>query len=203
MKIHHKLISLGFFVCSSLGVQAQNLNSNIAKSINSKQTIFKTNYCRFYANSVTYVNLGVPLGVFTLGVIRHDKNMQNNAAYMAGAFALSSVLTNSAKNIFKEQRPYEKYPEITKLSSGGGYSFPSGHTSAAFSTATSLSLCYPKWYIITPAYIWAGSVSIARIYQGVHYPADILAGALIGSGSAYASYKLQKWMDRKHKVKYS
>ena len=180
-------------------VFAQNTNIDIVKSLNTNQSSFKTSYCKLNANSVSYVNLAVPVGVFTVGLLKKDKKMQKDAAYMAGAFVLSSVITNSAKRIFKEQRPYEKYPQIEKLSSGGGYSFPSGHTSAAFTTATSMCLYYPKWYVITPACIWATSVSVARMYQGVHYPKDILAGALLGTGSAFLSYKVQKWIDKKRK----
>jgi membrane-associated phospholipid phosphatase len=182
-----------------LTVFAQNANINIVKALNTNQSSFKTNYSKLNANSVTYVNLALPVGVFAVGLLKKDKKMQKNAAYMAGAFVLSSVISISAKRIFKEQRPYEKYPEIIKLSSGGGYSFPSGHASAAFTTATSMCLYYPKWYVITPACIWATSVSVARVYQGVHYPKDILAGALLGSGSAFLTYKIQKWMDKKYK----
>jgi membrane-associated phospholipid phosphatase len=199
MKKYCLLLLLPIAILLQLVVFAQNTNIDIVKSLNTNQSSFKTSYCKLNANSVSYVNLAVPVGVFTVGLLKKDKKMQKDAAYMAGAFVLSSVITNSAKRIFKEQRPYEKYPQIEKLSSGGGYSFPSGHTSAAFTTATSMCLYYPKWYVITPACIWATSVSVARMYQGVHYPKDILAGALLGSGSAFLSYKVQKWIDKKRK----
>ena len=79
------------------------------------------------------------------------------------------------------------------------YSFPSGHTSSAFCTATSLSLLFPKWYVAVPSYLYAATVGYARMYQGVHYPSDVLVGALVGAGSAWISYKVEKWMDKKHK----
>jgi undecaprenyl-diphosphatase len=120
---------------------------------------------------------------------------------MTGAFVLSSVITQVTKNIVKRERPFDKYSFIVKRSSGGGYSFPSGHTSAAFTTATSLSLLFPKWYVVVPAYLWAGSVGYARMYQGVHYPSDVLAGALVGAGSAWLGWKVQKWMDHIHHTK--
>ncbi|MBX2932740.1 MAG: phosphatase PAP2 family protein [Ferruginibacter sp.] len=175
------------------------MDIDVVKSLNTNQSSYKTNYCSFHANSVTYINLGAPLTVLTIGIIKKDKKMQQNAAYMVGSFLLSSAISNTLKNICKQKRPYEMYPEITKLSSGGGYSFPSGHTSAAFSTAASLCFYYPKWYIITPACLWATSVAVARMYQGVHYPKDIVTGAVVGVGSAWATYKFQKWMNKKHK----
>lgn len=188
-----------FFFFGDAG--AQDMNTEIVKSLNTHQSGFKTDYCKLFSNSVTFVNIGTPITVFAVGLKTNDKKMQLNAAYMTGAYLLSSVITTSSKNIFKAKRPFEKYPEIQKLSSGGGYSFPSGHTSAAFTTASSLCLYFPKWYVITPACLWASSVALARIYQGVHYPSDVLVGAAVGMGSAWITYKAQKWMEKKSKRK--
>ncbi|MBK8610048.1 MAG: phosphatase PAP2 family protein [Chitinophagaceae bacterium] len=195
----HLLLLICIFFQSE--IRAQNIDIDIVKSANEHQSLGKTNFCRFDANSVTFVNLGAPAAVLAVGLIKHDKQLQKDAAYMMGAFLLSAALTRAGKIIVKRNRPYEDYSSITKLSSGGGYSFPSGHTSAAFTTATSLSLYFPKWYVIVPAYLWAGSVGYARIYQGVHYPSDVLAGAVVGAGSAFLTYKAQKWIDRKQKAK--
>jgi undecaprenyl-diphosphatase len=71
-------------------------------------------------------------------------------------------------------------------------SFPSGHTSSAFNTATFICLTYPKWYVIAPAALWATSVAYSRMYLGVHYPSDVLAGAVLGAGTAYLTYYLNK-----------
>jgi undecaprenyl-diphosphatase len=47
-----------------------------------------------------------------------------------------------------------------------------------------MSLQYKKWYVTVPAFVFAGSVGWARMYQGVHYPSDVLVGIVIGSGTA-------------------
>ena len=203
MKKLHRLFILPVCIFFQISISAQNTDVNIVKSLNEHQTSFKTNFSRIDAQGVTIFNIAAPVGVFTAGLIKHDKKLEIDAAYMAGAFVLSSVITNVTKQIVKRKRPFEEYPFITKLSSGGGYSFPSGHTSAAFTTATSLSLYFPKWYVIVPAYLWAGSVGYVRMYQGVHYPTDVLAGALVGAGSAWLTYKVQKWMDKKQSHKSS
>jgi undecaprenyl-diphosphatase len=57
-------------------------------------------------------------------------------------------------------------------------SFPSGHTAAAFATATILSYYFKKWLI--PAFAAAVCAGLARIYLLVHYPSDVIAGAVIG-----------------------
>ena len=75
-------------------------------------------------------------------------------------------------------------------------SFPSGHTAAAFSLATSLSITYPKWYVIAPSAVWACGVGFARINQGVHYPSDVVAGAAIGVGCAFANIYINRWLNK-------
>jgi membrane-associated phospholipid phosphatase len=101
------------------------------------------------------------------------------------------------KQGFKRERPFKTYPELDKQSDGGSYSFPSGHTSSAFANATALSIAFPKWYVIAPSFVWASAVGYSRMDLGVHYPSDVLAGAIVGSGSAYLTYKINKWMNKK------
>jgi membrane-associated phospholipid phosphatase len=83
---------------------------------------------------------------------------------------------------------------VQNIAGGGSYSFPSGHTSDAFALATSVTVAYPKWYIIAPAFTWATAVGYSRMHLGVHYPKDVIAGAIVGAGSAYLSCKINKWL---------
>ena len=185
------------FIMAQFNSFSQNFDINLLKSINKKETSFKDIFFKADARSVTIFNIAAPVGVFTAGLIKHDKKLEIDAAYMAGGFIVSTIITQGTKRIVQRQRPFDKYAFIVKRDEGGGYSFPSGHTSAAFTTATSLSLLFPKWYVIAPAYLWATSVAYARMYQGVHYPTDVFAGAVVGAGSAWLAWKVQKWMDRK------
>ena len=77
--------------------------------------------------------------------------------------------------------------------SGAGCGFP--HTEPP--AGASLCLCYPKWYVVVPSVIWAAGVGFSLLYLGVHYPSDVLAGALIGTASAVLVYNLSKswWQD--------
>jgi Membrane-associated phospholipid phosphatase len=136
------------------------------------------------------------------GLIKKDKELVRNACVTAIASALNAGITNALKYSINSDRPFVTYPDIVKKSKAGSPSFPSGHTSSAFATATSVSLLYPKWYIIAPSYLYAGTVAYSRMDLGVHYPSDVLAGALIGSGCAYFTYKVNQKLliKKKHKA---
>jgi membrane-associated phospholipid phosphatase len=197
-----KKIFIFFFIilCFSFYSNGQNIDINILQPINQSETTFKNNFFRATAESVTIFNIVAPVSLLTAGIVKHDKQLQKNAAYMVGGFVVSSIVTQSMKRIIKRDRPYVTYPYIINRYVGSSsYSFPSGHTSSAFSTATSLSLLFPKWYVIAPSYLYAATVGYARMYQGVHYPSDVIAGALVGAGTAWLCYKAEKWMDKKHK----
>jgi membrane-associated phospholipid phosphatase len=171
---------------------SQNLDITILRSINSPETLPSDNFFRFVSNSEIYVALGIPSGMAAAGLIKDDEELLRNACVIFGSAALASGITIILKYSVNRDRPFVTYPDITKKSSAGSPSFPSGHTSSAFSTATSLSLAYPKWYIIVPSYAWAGTVGYSRMHLGVHYPSDVLAGAVIGAGSAWVAYAVNK-----------
>jgi membrane-associated phospholipid phosphatase len=116
---------------------------------------------------------------------------------MMGGIIVSSIVTTGMKKIIHRDRPFITYPDIIKRVEVEGYSFPSGHTSSAFCTATSLSLLFPKWYVIVPSYLYAATVGYSRMYLGVHYPTDVFAGALVGAGCAWLSFKAEKWISKK------
>lgn len=187
-------------LCSfiSLCALAQNFDTRLLNSIDERETTFKNNFCKGIAQSVTIFNIAAPTVLLSAGIIQHDKKLQKDAAYMAGGFFVSTVVTHSMKKIIKRDRPFVNHPLSIKRDAGGGYSFPSGHTSAAFCTATSLCLIFPKWYVVVPSYLYAASVGYARMYQGVHYPSDVLAGAVVGAGSAWLAFKAKKWINKKH-----
>lgn len=187
-----------FFCLLFTSSSAQNFDINLLKPINKNETNFKNKYLELNASSVSPLSVGIPAGVAIAGFISHNKQLQKDALYMGGAFIVSSIITQGTKRIVNRKRPFETYSFIIKRDDeSGGLSFPSGHTSAAFCTATSVALRYRKWYFVVPSYVFAVSTGWARMYQGVHYPTDVLAGAVVGAGSAWLGWKAQHWIEKK------
>lgn len=168
-----------------------------------KRTDGKTSFNKLMSGSATPISLGTPLTLWVAGVITKNNTLKKDALFTLEGFAYSQAITFATKAIVNKPRPHEYDPTLIALKNAKNGSFPSGHTSEAFANATSLTLISHKWYVAVPAYTWAGLVGYSRLYLGVHYPSDVIAGALVGTGSAWLSYKLNKWMhnDKKtHKV---
>ena len=90
-------------------------------------------------------------------------------------------------------RPCIDYPGISlaiPVPRATDYSFPSGHSYASFAAATVLYLYHKKWGI--PALLLAGAIAFSRVYLFVHYPSDVVAGAMFGVATAIACMMLVK-----------
>lgn len=111
---------------------------------------------------------------------------------------LSSVAADSVgnhlfKNQFQRVRPFnletEHFPVVVR-SQASGYSFVSNHASNNFAVAIFLSLFFPQ--VTALVYAVALLVSFSRIYNGVHFPSDVLAGAIIGTLCGWILFLLCK-----------
>ena len=189
------ILLLGTFSIFSVQVSAQNADIEMLRSINSNTGT--VGYSKFISNTTTGVAIGVPVIMGAVALIEKDDDLLKNAIYVGVSIGIDGVLTYGLKEIVHRPRPYVTYPDIMAYETETDFSFPSGHTSLAFATATALSLKYPKWYVIVPGYFWACSVGYSRMNLGVHYPSDVLAGAILGAGSAYVTYQINNWFWKK------
>lgn len=99
------------------------------------------------------------------------------------------VVTYILKTMVHAPRPFVALANIHPLIIETPYdSFPSGHATAFFALAVSMYMYDKKWGIVF--FIIAILVSLSRVISGVHFPIDILAGAIIGSLVAYLVHKL-------------
>lgn len=181
-------LSLTFFIAFlSSDFHAQDADINLLRKINLNRNEKLDGFYGFLSDSETVGGLIPPTTMLVASLIKHDSLTLQKALMTFGAIGISSGITFVMKTTIKRPRPFVTYPEIEKLSSGGSPSFPSGHTSFAFCSATALSIAYPKWYVIAPSMVWASLCGYSRMHLGVHYPSDVLVGAVVGSGSAFLS----------------
>lgn len=97
---------------------------------------------------------------------------------------LSSLISRIIKAYVNRVRPFIKHSNLNIKKIGiDEYSFPSGHTTAAFSMAITYSLFFPTHAITSVAL--ALSVGVSRIYLGVHYPTDVIAGGFLGTITSF------------------
>jgi membrane-associated phospholipid phosphatase len=177
--------------------QKLNLDQRMLMRLMESRNTGTTKFMQGISDYTQEISFLVPATVAVVGLIDNNKMTLKKSLYLAESAAAATFITYGMKYSFKRSRPYMKLPELSS-SSANSPSFPSGHTSVAFSTATSLFLAYKKWYVAVPAFTYAASVGYSRMYLGVHYPSDVLAGAVIGAGSAWLMYKANKWLFKKH-----
>jgi len=99
-------------------------------------------------------------------------------------YGIQSGILYGLKFLIQRQRPLYFLEMVSKLSKGPGEildpSFPSGHAVYAFMMATLLAHWFPRYPIVF--FLLAGFIGWTRIYMGLHFPTDVIAGGLLGYG---------------------
>jgi undecaprenyl-diphosphatase len=101
------------------------------------------------------------------------------------ADGIADLLALAIKRVVDVQRPAFRYAEPKALVPvPHDHSFPSGHAATSFACATTLALAFPR--LAVPLYVLAVAIAFSRVYVGVHYPLDLLGGAVLGIAIATA-----------------
>ena len=136
---------------------------------------------------------GIPLIIFAVILLSFRKTRRAGLAGLV-AILIGAIITNLIlKNVIDRARPYDSsdiyYQWFVEVFNSGlsDKSFPSGHATATFALVTALFLACDK------RYSWLGFVfgilmAISRIYLVVHYPTDVIAGAIVGITAGICGY---------------
>ena len=149
--------------------------------------------------AITFLGDGGWFWILLAVVLLIMKKTRKAGAAAAIALVIGALITNVClKNMVARVRPYDTYsaliPIVTKPID---WSFPSGHTCASFASAFVYFRLLPKKYGI-PALVLACMIAFSRLYLGVHYPTDVLAGFLIGLlASVLSVWMVRRFYDHK------
>jgi membrane-associated phospholipid phosphatase len=154
-KILLTLLSL-FFVS---GVFAQGADLRLLEYINGPVNPNADKAWKYFSEKSPYIDIAVPASMIITGLVNHDDYLRDKGYVGGASLILAAGGSFVLKEIVQRDRPFIAHPNniVVKLNETG-YSFPSNTTSLAFSTATSLSMAIPKWYVIAPSFFYAGAV---------------------------------------------
>ena len=135
---------------------------------------------------------------------RYKWNAIATLLFIALLITLSDQISvKGFKEVFERFRPTHN-PEIGDMVHtvrgyrGGTFGFVSSHAANTFAMALFTAKLFKNRYYAWFIFIWAAVVSYSRIYLGVHYPLDILGGALLGIGLGFLVFKLYMWFGEKY-----
>lgn len=189
----------GIFILMLLAIQTvypQNIDIELLKAVNVDRNRSFDSFFIFISFTAEYLLWLVPLGILVYGFIKSRKKIQRKGWFILTSMGLSSLISLIIKELINRPRPFESYPFIEKISVGGSASFPSGHTVTAFALALAVALAFKNRYSTLLVFVWASAVGFSRIYCGVHYPSDVVAGIVLGLISSYLCYlgfKRRSW----------
>lgn len=152
----------------------------------------------------------LPLYLVLLWIVIRDYKYQSWIILLSIALTITltdQITSGVMKPLFARPRPSHDpllaaTIHIVNGYRGGSYGFASGHAANTFGIATLFYLLMRKHYPwIGWIFLWAGLVAYTRIYLGVHFPGDVLVGALVGMACAWLVYRLMRYFTIRYYLK--
>lgn len=174
--------------------ESRNFDIRLFRSINNYRSGFLDGAVTITDNSMLPASLIIPTAMFLMGRAFDNTYDENTGVLLGTSEVLNLGLTYGIKFLVRRDRPYKTLSRVhhKDVSISDPYSFPSGHSSTTFAISTMFALRYPKQpQIYVPLYLWSVIVGYGRVYFGMHYPSDVLAGAVVGALSSVTVYSLR------------
>lgn len=152
---------------------------------------------RFFAEDAQYVFIALLAGLFLARGRWESRNARHGVIAAGLAAALGLAVAHGITMVWDRPRPFEAHSGVHLFVTGSGDpSFPSDHATAAFAIAVSLLLRSRRVGLLALA--MAVVLAMARVAVGVHYPLDVIGGALVGTAAALALWiePIRSWLSR-------
>ncbi len=188
---------IGFSIETLSGVD--NIDYRILRYIEKTRTDERSTFFRFVSDINNPLCIAVILVLLVSRWIKKEKEYYYKAFFVAQSIIFSQAITFSFKALYGRLRPQLYDPTFISVISATNKSFPSGHTSEAVATALAVSMVVPKWWVRLLAFSWAALIAYSRMYLGVHYPSDVLGGAIVGISGVWITVALRKWIRKRNK----
>lgn len=161
--------------------------------LDGKVLLFIQEYLRFgwlteVMKFITSLGNGGVIWIVLAAILLCTKRYRKTGVAMAVALLIGYLATNLVlKNLVMRVRPYDAIEGLVSLIGPlGDSSFPSGHTTSSIAAGFVMLKGTPR-YLGIPAFVLAVLIALSRMYLGVHYPTDVLAGALVGLFAAFCA----------------
>lgn len=179
----------------------QHLDQQLFLFLNSHNSPFFDTLMYAISGKVIWAPLYLAILIY-LGVTYRKKFLVILLFIILAVTLADQISVHLFKNVFHRLRPchepsLEGMVHLVRGECGGLYGFVSSHASNSFNIALlSLMLINRRWYTIS-ILVWATVIGYSRVYLGVHYPGDVICGAMLGALVGWGVYKLYELTDNK------
>jgi undecaprenyl-diphosphatase len=172
---------------SSLGERLHAIDTVVFKRVAAAHAPVLDRIIPPLSEAASYSRLWIGIAV-AVAAVGGRRGRRTAVAAMATVGVTSAVANLAMKQAARRPRPDHEVPASRRLEHPGSTSFPSGHAASAAAFSGVVGREIPELWL--PVNALAGTVAFSRVYTGVHYPGDVLAGWLLGKSVAAVSHRV-------------